>query len=168
MKRHNTMKISILTTGGTIDKLYHDQLSEYQVGEPRITEFLRGANVTLDFQVRSLLRKDSLDLTDQDRERICRAVAADESDRIVVTHGTDTMIETAKELRGIPGKVIVLVGAMQPACHLVSDAAFNIGFAVAAVQFLPRGVHIAMNGRVFDPCKACKNRDHNRFEAVGG
>ncbi len=160
------MKISILTTGGTIDKLYHDQLSEYQVGEPQIADFLREANVTLDLQVRSLLLKDSLDLTDRDRERIREAVARDESDHIVVTHGTDTMVTTAKELRGIPGKVIVLVGAMQPACHRISDAAFNIGFAMAAAQFLHPGVYIAMNGRVFDPYKARKNRGHNRFEAV--
>ena len=160
------MKISILTTGGTIDKLYHDQLSEYQVGEPQIAEFLREANVTLDFQVRSLLRKDSLDLTDRDRERIREAVARDESDHIVVTHGTDTMVATAKELRDIPGKVIVLVGAMQPACHRTSDAAFNIGFAMAAAQLLAPGVYLAMNGRVFDPCRARKNRDHNHFETV--
>ena len=86
------MKITILTTGGTIDKLYHDQLSEYQVGEPQIAKFLREANVTLDFQVRSLLRKDSLDLTDRDRERIREAVVRDESNHIVVTHGTDTMV----------------------------------------------------------------------------
>jgi len=160
------MKIRILTTGGTIDKLYHDQLSEYQVGEPQIAEFLRKASVTRDFQVRSLLRKDSLDLTDRDRERIREVVVRDESDHIIVTHRTDTMVATAKELRGIPDKVIVLVGAMQPACHRTSDAAVNIGFAMAAAQLLAPGVYLAMNGRVFDPCEARKNRDHNHFETL--
>jgi L-asparaginase len=160
------VKIKIITTGGTIDKIYFDQKSAFQVGEPQISEMLREANVTFDYKVEPLLQKDSLELTDEDRQLIYQAVAAGEHRHIIITHGTDTILETAKRLQSIPDKVIVLTGAMQPAKFRFSDAIFNIGYAVAAVQTLPAGVYVAMNGRIFAPDKARKNVDMNRFEEI--
>ena len=160
------MKIKIITTGGTIDKIYFDQKSEFQIGDPQIVEVLKGANVTLEYEVCSLLRKDSLDLTDADRRLIRDTVGADCNRLFVITHGTDTMIRTARALQDIPGKVIVLTGAMQPARFRMTDAVFNIACAVTAVQLLSDGVYIAMNGRIFHPDKATKNVAMNRFEAL--
>ncbi len=160
------MKIKIITTGGTIDKIYFDQKSEFQVGEPQIVEMLNEANVTFQFEVEPLLRKDSLDLTNQDRRLICEAVAADKHRHIIVTHGTDTMLTTAKMLQEIPDKVIVLTGSMQPAKLRWTDAFFNIGYAIAAAQLLPDGVYVAMNGRIFSPNNARKNVERNRFEEI--
>lgn len=160
------MTIKIFTTGGTIDKIYFDANSEFQVGEPQIAEVLTEANVTFAFEVESVLRKDSLDMTDADRQLIRARVAQDACERILVTHGTDTMIQTALALRDIPGKTIVLTGAMQPARLRVSDAFFNIGFAIAAAQLLPPGVYIAMNGEIFDPHSARKNVAKHQFERV--
>ena len=160
------MKIKIITTGGTIDKLYFDRKSEFQVGDPQIADVLKGANVSVDFDVLPLLRKDSLELTDADRKLIHDTVQADDSRLLVITHGTDTMIQTAKSLRDIAGKVIVLTGAMQPARFHSTDAVFNIGCAIMAVQLLDDGVYIAMNGRIFLPDQAIKNVEMNRFEDV--
>lgn len=160
------MKIKFITTGGTIDKLYFDALDQYQVGESQITRFLQEANVTIEYEVTPLLRKDSLDMTDEDRQLILETIRSDPSDRIVVTHGTDTMIETAQLLQAVRDKTIVLVGAMKPARFQVTDAAFNIGFAVAAAELLPPGVYLAMNGQVFDPRRVRKNRERNWFEML--
>jgi L-asparaginase len=157
-------KLRIFTTGGTIDKIYFDAKSEYEVGEPQIGEILREMGVGFPFEMTSLMRKDSLDLDDADREVIRRAVASDSAERVLITHGTDTMTETAKVLQGISGKTIVLTGSLNPARFRGSDAIFNIGGAVAAAQVLPPGTYIFMNGRVFDALKVRKNRDKNRFE----
>jgi L-asparaginase len=160
------MKIKFVTTGGTIDKVYFDKKSQFEVGEPQILEILQGANITFEHEIISVLRKDSLEMTEADRLAVRAAIAADPDCHFVVTHGTDTMIQTAKALAGIPGKVIVLVGSMQPARFKSSDAVFNIGFAAAAVQTLPPGVYITINGRVFDPFKCLKNVELNRFEEL--
>lgn len=159
------MTIRILTTGGTIDKVYFDQKSTFEVGEPQILEVLREVNVTVPYALTPLLRKDSLDLTDADRQLIRQAVEAAEERRILLTHGTDTMVETARALQGIAGKTIVLTGAMQPARFRQTDAVFNIAAAFTAVQLLPPGVYIAMNGRLFDPQQVRKNPAANRFES---
>jgi len=159
------MTIRILTTGGTIDKIYFDQKSEFQVGEPQISLLLDEANVTFDFSVESVLRKDSLDLTDADRQLIVDRVQGAPDKQVLITHGTDTMIATAKLLaEQIRDKTIVLTGSMQPARLRSSDAEFNIGFAIAAVQLLPPGTYIAMNGEIFDPLHSRKNVQQNRFE----
>jgi len=158
------MNIKFYAVGGTIDKVYFDRISDYQVGESMLVDILREASVTLDYECDSLIHKDSLDMTDADRQMLFERIESDENQRIVVTHGTDTMIETAKKLQGIENKTVVLTGAMQPAKFKSSDAEFNVGFAVAAVQTLPPGVYIAMNGRIFDPDKVCKHRELNRFE----
>ncbi len=160
------MKIKFITTGGTIDKIYFDAKNEYQVGPPQVAELLRDVNATFEFEIESVLRKDSLDMTDADRQLIRERVANAAADRVVVTHGTDTMIATARALQGVPGKTIVLTGSMQPARFRVTDADFNLGTAVAAVQTLPPGVYLAMNGRIFDPAKARKNVAANCFEEV--
>lgn len=160
------MKIKIITTGGTIDKIYFDDKSEFQIGDPQIAEVLKEANITLDYEVIPLMRKDSLDMTDKDRELIHEEIRSDSHKHFIVTHGTDTMILTAKALCNIHAKVIVLTGAMQPAKFRMTDAVFNIACAITAVQLLPDGVYIAMNGRIFNPEKARKNNKLNRFEVV--
>jgi L-asparaginase len=161
------MRIKILTTGGTIDKVYFDATSEYEVGDSRVPEILRESNVTFDFVTVNLMRKDSLELTDEDRQTIRREIERSEETRIVVTHGTDTMVRTAQALQGIPGRVIVLTGSLHPARFRTSDAVFNVAAAVTAVQILPEGVYLAMNGRIFPPDRVRKNRERNRFEETG-
>jgi L-asparaginase len=160
--------VQIFTTGGTIDKVYFDAKSDYEVGEPQVVEILRAAAVGFDFGCETLFKKDSLELTDDDRVEIAERVAAAEAERIVLTHGTDTMVETARAIERAlgPGKTVVLVGSLTPARFRTTDAEFNIGFAVAAVQALPAGVWVAMNGRFFRPHEVRKNREANRFEAV--
>jgi L-asparaginase len=160
--------IRIFTTGGTIDKVYFDAKSSYQVGDPQISELLVEANVTCPYAVTPLLRKDSLELDDADRALLAERVAGADETQVLITHGTDTMVETARALLGIAGKTVVLVGAMQPARLRVSDAFFNIGFALAAVQLLPAGIYLAMNGRVFDPRTTRKNVAAHRFESDAG
>jgi len=160
------VKIEIMTTGGTIDKIYFDAKSSFEIGEPQIGEVLRDANLTIDYQITPLLRKDSLDLNAADRELIKSAVSESLVDKIVITHGTDTMVETAKFLRDVSGKTIVLTGAMQPARFRFTDAIYNIASAITAVQLLPAGVWIAMNGQIFDPERSRKNIEMNRFEAI--
>lgn len=156
--------IHFFTTGGTIDKIYHDANSEFAVGDSLLPELLEEANVTVTWQVTGLLRKDSLELTDGDRHQLREAVASCPEKRIIITHGTDTMAESAAALAGIPGKTIVLFGAMQPARMRRSDAVFNLGYAVAAVGLLPAGVYVAMNGEVFEAGKVRKNLAAGRFE----
>jgi L-asparaginase len=158
------MKIKIYTTGGTIDKVYFDQKSEYQVGDPQANGVLERANVVLDYEVESIIKKDSLDFTDEDRELIRKKVEATSLERIVITHGTDTMIDTAKVFKNITDKTIVMTGSMYPAQFRDSDAVFNIGCAVTAAQILVPGVYIAMNGCIFKPDDARKNVELNRFE----
>ena len=158
--------ILVLTTGGTIDKQYFDALSAYQITDSVVTKLLEAGRVRHPYQVAEILRKDSLDITDADRAQIVAHVAGATQSGIVITHGTDTMTLTAQALAQIPGKTIVLTGALNPARFQGSDAVFNIGCAVAAVQTLPAGVYIAMNGRVWDPAKVRKNRAENRFEAA--
>ena len=160
------MKIKILTTGGTIDKIYFDQKSEYKIGDPQAAGVLQRANSMLDTEVESIMRKDSLDLTDEDREIIREKVATDPNPCLVITHGTDTMIETAKALKEISDKVVVLTGSMYPAQFRDSDAVFNIGCAITAAQVLEPGIYIVINGKVFDPEKARKNVELNRFEEL--
>ena len=160
------MRLEIFTTGGTIDKVYFDSKSTFEIGEPQIVEVLREANLTVDYQVTALMRKDSLNLTDEDRVIIRQAVQNSRAAHIVITHGTDTMIDTARALTGIADKTIVLTGAMQPARFRLTDAVFNIASAMMATQILPAGVYIAMNGRIFDPHNSRKNVELNRFEEI--
>ena len=160
------MKIVFLATGGTFDKVYYDALSDYRIGDPQVSSILEQAKVALDYQVEAIISKDSLDLNDDDRIVLSERIAKDANTHFVVVHGTDTMAETARTLQGIEGKTIVLTGAMQPARFKNSDAEFNTGFALAAVQLLKPGVYIAMNGEIFIADKVRKDRDKGCFEAI--
>jgi len=160
------MKIVLITTGGTIDKVYFDSKSTYEVGDSLIPELLREANIGVEYEVLPLARKDSLDFTQDDRAAIRKAIETNDASCFVITHGTDTMRETALALKGIPKKVIVLTGAMQPARFKATDAIFNIGAAITSVQILDPGVYIAMNGKIFNPDTCRKNREAHRFETI--
>lgn len=157
------MRLKIFSMGGTIDKVYFDDLSTYEVGEPQAGEILLEAGVTFEFFVEEVVRKDSLHLTAEDRAFLRSRIEASPERHILVTHGTDTMVETAAALKGLD-KVIVFTGALNPARFKGSDAVFNLGCAVGAVQSLPTGVYIAMSGRVFQADKVRKNREAGRFE----
>ncbi len=159
-------QLLIVTTGGTIDKVYFDDKSDFQVGDPQIGRILDELGVAFRFSVIPILRKDSLHITEADRELLRATIAAQPARHVLVTHGTDSMVETAKVLASISDKTILLTGALNPARFRGSDADFNIGTAVGAVQCLPPGVYIAMNGRIWDPMKVRKNVAANRFEAM--
>ena len=159
-------KLLIITTGGTIDKIYFDDKSDYQIGEPQIGQILHSMNIAIDFEVTALMRKDSLHIGDEERHLIHAAATASDASHIVITHGTDTMVETAHVLSDLENRTIVLTGSLNPARFRDSDAIFNIGCAVGAVQSLPAGVYIAMNGKVWDPLHVRKNRSENRFESL--
>ena len=158
-------KLLIVTTGGTIDKIYFDDMSDYQIGDPQIGQILKQLQVGFDFEVKALMRKDSLHLTEEDRQLIHAEVASSKATHVLITHGTDSMINTALNLADVPNKTIVLTGALNPARFHDSDAVVNIGCAVGAVHSLPDGVWIAMNGCIWEPRKVRKNRGKNRFEA---
>ncbi|HEX7060635.1 MAG TPA: asparaginase domain-containing protein [Woeseiaceae bacterium] len=160
------MFIRFLTTGGTIDKIYFDAKSAFEVGDSQVRHILTEALAGFEYDVVSLFRKDSLELTDADRAAIRRYIEEDDKQRYVVTHGTDTMVETARALEGIAGRTIVLTGALTPARFKHTDAVFNVGLAVGAVQAAPPGVYIAMNGEIFASGEVLKNREQNRFERV--
>ena len=158
--------IRIFTVGGTIDKIYFDAKSSYEVGPPNITEVLSGLSLNLDYEVVSLMQKDSLEMTDADRETVRQAVTAAPENEIVITHGTDTMVDTARVLHTIPNKTVVLTSALSPALFKNSDAMFNIGAALTAAQIKDAGVYIAMNGVIFDYDKVRKDVENNRFVAL--
>lgn len=158
-------QLLVVTTGGTIDKVYFDDKSDYQVGAPQIGRILQELGVAFAFNVIPLLRKDSLHIDQADRVLLRDAILAQPARHVLVTHGTDTMVETAAVLSVITDRTIVLTGALNPAGFRGSDAEFNIGTAVGAVQSLPPGVYIAMNGRIWDPARVRKNVAANRFEA---
>ena len=158
------MRIRVIAAGGTIDKVYFDAASTYDVGDPQAVPLFQEANVTFDYVVESVLQKDSLAMTDADRALIRERVAAAPEKLILVTHGTDTMTETAAALAGVKDKVVVFTGAMLPARFRTSDALFNLGCAVGALQVLPPGVYIAMNGIISPAGTVKKNRARNRFE----
>ena len=160
------MQLVIFTTGGTIDKVYFDAKSHYQVGESEVSRILAEAHADVEARIVNLMAKDSLDLGEGDRTVIRRAVETAPERHILITHGTDTMAETARRLVDIPDKVIVLTGSLAPARFRASDAPFNLGMAIAALQTAAPGVWIVMNGRIFRGDRVWKNRDRNRFEAT--
>ncbi len=141
-------------------------MSEYQIVESGIPAVLEQARVALPVRVMELMRKDSLELTDADRALIAAAVREAPETRVVITHGTDTMTETAKALADITGKTIVLTGALSPARFAETDAPFNLGMAFATAQVAAPGVWIAMSGQVFDGLKVRKDRAAGKFVAV--
>jgi L-asparaginase len=160
------MFIRFVTTGGTIDKIYFDDLSQFEIGEAQVKHILIEGLVDFDYDVVPLMHKDSLDMTDEDRAQLRSLIAGDDADRFVITHGTDTMPETAATLEGMDDKTIVLTGALTPARFKATDAMFNVGMAVATAQVAPPGVYIAMSGQVFAAGEVRKNRAENRFEGL--
>mgnify|MGYP001817436320 FL=1 len=161
------MHIRFITTGGTIDKVYFDALSQFEVGESVVEHILREGLVQFDWDVVPLMKKDSLEIKDADRRALLDYIATDDATHYVITHGTDTMPETAEVLRSLEGRTIVLTGALTPARFRTTDAVFNVGMAVAAVQVAAPGVYIAMSGQVFRAGRVRKNRAENRFESTG-
>ena len=160
------MELAVFTTGGTIDKIYFDKKSDYEIGDAIVGPLLDSMGVGFEFVVEELMKVDSLDMTDENRDYIVERVSACSCNRVLITHGTDGMIATASALSAIQGKTIVLTGALQPAAFAHNDAVFNIGGSVAAVQTLPNGCYIVMNGRVFTPDNVQKNLEKNRFELL--
>jgi L-asparaginase len=155
--------ILILTTGGTIDKQYFDALSQYQITDTIVSKLLSVARVTHPYVIEEVLRKDSIDLTDEDRTRILEHVTRASGSRIVITHGTDTMTQTARALSTVRDKTIVLTGALAPARFSESDAPFNLGMAFATAQTATAGVYITINGAVFHADEVEKDRERGLF-----
>lgn len=158
--------ILILTTGGTIDKVYFDALSEFQVGDSMVPRLLSVGLVKQEVRLQEVARKDSLDLNDADRAALRAAVEAAPESQIIITHGTDTMTNTAAVLKDIAGKTICMFGAMTPARFAESDAALNLGMALATVQLAQPGIYITMSGSVFDATKVRKDRAANAFVPI--
>ena len=158
-------RIRIFVTGGTFDKKYNELTGQLYFEDTHVKEMLRLGRCLLPIEVRTLMMVDSLDMTDDDRRLIAEHCRHAEEARIVITHGTDTMVETAAHLgREKLAKTIVLTGAMVPYQFGSSDGMFNLGSALAFAQTLSSGVYIAMNGRWFHWDKVRKNRDKGVFE----
>ena len=161
------MQIKILITGGTIDKAYNELTGELTFGTSNLDEMLERSRLTIDIDTEVLFLKDSLDMNDEGRNLILSKCLECSEDRIVITHGTDTMVQTAKLLGDqIKNKVIILFGSMIPYSINNSDALFNLGVALSAVQNKTNGVYIAMNGQVFDFDKVEKNKALGIFENI--
>jgi len=159
-------RIRILITGGTFDKDYNELTGQLYFQDSHLPEMLKLGRCNLDLEVRTLMMIDSLDMSDDDRQIILEHCRHAPESRIVITHGTDTMVQTAAALAGrVPDKTIVLTGAMVPYKFGSSDGLFNLGSALAFGQTLPRGVYVAMNGRYFDWDKVRKNRQTGMFES---
>ena len=162
------MTIRVFVTGGTFDKEYDEITGELSFGDSHLVELLRQGRCALHVEVETLMMIDSLDMTEADRERIARSARACREERIVVTHGTDTMVETARVLaETVEGKTVVLTGAMIPIAFGSSDGLFNLGSALSFAQVLEPGVYVAMNGRCFPWDHVRKNRGTGRFEPLG-
>ncbi|OQX29122.1 MAG: asparaginase [Spirochaeta sp. LUC14_002_19_P3] len=161
------MKIKIFLTGGTFDKEYNELDGTLFFKDTHLPEMLTLGRNRVPVDIRTLMMIDSLDMTEADRQSIAQNIAKTESDKIIITHGTDTMVETARTIaENCSGKTIILVGAMIPYKFGSSDGLFNLGAAIAFVQTLPVGVYIAMNGQYFmhDNCR--KNRQTGFFETI--
>jgi L-asparaginase len=161
------MPIKILIIGGTFDKEYDEINGALYFKDTHVAEMLKLGRCRLDIQVRTVMMIDSLDMTEADRQLILENCKKSPEDKIVITHGTDTMAETAKVLgENIKNKTIVLTGAMIPYAFGSSDGLFNLGSALSFVQALPHGVYIAMNGRYFAWHNVRKNRERGVFEEI--
>lgn len=161
------MAIKLFVTGGTFDKEYNELNGQLFFKDSHINEILKLGRSRLDLSVRTLMLIDSLDMTDSDRNIILENCLHCEEDKIVITHGTDTMTETATYLSDkIPGKTVVITGAMIPYKFGSSDGLFNMGSALAFVQSLPAGIYIAMNGRYYDWNNCKKNKQTGFFEEL--
>lgn len=162
-----TGAIRVLITGGTFDKEYDELGGKLFFRETHLHEMLKLGRCRLDLTVQTVMMIDSLDMTDADRGVILEACRTARESQIVITHGTDTMVETAQILAlGLSGKTIVLTGAMIPWAFGSSDGLFNLGSALSFVQSLPPGVYLAMNGRCFTWDNVRKNKSLGVFETL--
>lgn len=154
------MDILFVQTGGTIDKDYPRTVKGYafEIGEPAIKKILDKIRPGFGYKVVTLLQKDSGDITDADRSMIFNYCRKSLSEKIIITHGTDTIIKTAQLLKSIKNKTIILTGAFKPETFKNSDADFNIGFAIGAIEHAPYGVYIAMNGKLFSAGNVGRNQ----------
>ncbi|MBW2356991.1 MAG: asparaginase [Deltaproteobacteria bacterium] len=158
------MKIAILATGGTFDKEYNEINGALYFKKTHLQEMLSMGRCRLPVRIEVVMMKDSLEMTERDRRQILNACRGCEESRIVITHGTDTMVDTARFREGkVPGKTIVLTGAMVPYTFGSSDGLFNLGSALSFAQVLPEGVFVAMNGRFFHPRQVRKDRRRGIF-----
>jgi L-asparaginase len=161
------MTIRILVTGGTFDKEYNEHTGQLFFKDTHLGEMLRLGRSRVEVTIRTVMMIDSLEMTETDRALIVQNCLQSEEDRIVITHGTDTMTETAAAVAGaISGKTVVLTGAMVPYAFGSSDGLFNLGSALSFVQVLPPGVYIAMNGKCFPWDRVRKNRERAEFEEI--
>jgi L-asparaginase len=159
------MAIRVFVTGGTFDKEYNELDGKLYFQDTHLPEMLTLARCKVPVAVRTLMMVDSLEMTPADRQLIVQQCTAASEERVVVTHGTDTMEVTAKALgEAVKGKTIVLTGAMVPYKFGSSDGLFNLGTALALVQTLPHGVYVAMNGRYFSWDNVRKNKKTGEFE----
>jgi L-asparaginase len=159
--------IRILVTGGTFDKEYNERTGQLYFKDTHLAEMLRRGRCRVDVTIRTIMMVDSLDMTDADRELIVQNCIQSPEDRIVITHGTDTMTDTAAAIaRAATNKTIVLTGAMIPWAFGSSDGLFNLGSALSFVQTLPPGIYIAMNGKSFVWNRCRKNRERGEFEEI--
>jgi len=161
------MTIRLLITGGTIDKQYNELNGELIFTQSGIEDMLAQGRAKLDIAYETVMLKDSLDMDDSDRQHILKSCLSCDESQIVITHGTDTMVETSQVLAAkIKDKTIVLLGAIMPYQLKNSDALFNLGCAIAAVQTLKNGVYITMNGRVFNYDEVIKNKKIGEFQST--
>ena len=161
------MSIRILVAGGTFDKDYNELTGKLFFKDTHIKEMLRLGRSRVEVTIRTIMMIDSLEMTDADRTLVVQNCLQSPENRIVITHGTDTMVETAAAVAdAVQGKTIVLTGAMIPYAFGSSDGLFNLGSALSFVQALPPGVYIAMNGKCFPWDRARKNRERGEFEEI--
>jgi L-asparaginase len=162
------MKITIITTGGSIDKDYPRATKGYafEITEPAVGRILGRIKPDLDFEIIQLLKKDSLDITDTERDEILKAVQDSDSDKVLITHGTDTMLDTAQKLAMVKDKTVVITGATRPERFSDSDAEFNLGSALTALDILENGVYIVMQGLVYPWDKCTRDEVTGRFSLI--
>jgi L-asparaginase len=161
------MKIKIIVTGGTFDKEYNELTGELFFNKTHIPEMLKLGRSRLELNILTLMMRDSLHMNDSDIKNILEECQNSEEDKILITHGTDKMVNTAKILgQSIKNKTVVITGAIIPYAFGSSDGMFNLGSALAFVQTLPNGVYISMNGRIFNWNNARKNRENGNFEEI--
>lgn len=162
------MKILFIQTGGTIDKAYPKSNKGYafEIDSPAFERILKKVKVGIDYETLSLFQKDSLEIIDDDRLALKNLISKTELEKIIITHGSDTLIETAQFVGNIAGKTCVFTAALTPEVFKETDADFNLGCAIGTVQLLNGGTYIAMNGQVFTPDNCRKNKENGKFESI--
>jgi len=159
------MHICFIQTGGTIDKDYPAGTGAYafKIGKPATEELLNKVEPSFEYTIVELCKKDSQDLTDNDRQQMIESIKQTETDKIIITHGTDTMIKTGLSLNKIKNKTVILTGALRPASMSKTDADFNIGVAIGAIPYLSHGIYVCMNGIVKDVNLSQRDLNTGRF-----